>query len=218
MKNEKHNVKKANVSGKKKIPPPPVITGILIVAIAFILVITNTVQEPMILEKEEIEEKIIPFKWAVGRGTPTGDTVFVEFFLLDYAATPGDALQNNVTFDGMGNVSGYIDADNANITTTSETFFYPCLVIAYNRTHLYDEDQWVFGRANCRLTFAVDDPLWMVGDESINDVEGTRVEMSNVSSDAFAYVAFYWDDGDNGYAFKDNAPGVDWNVTICAES
>lgn len=212
----KNKIKKASVSGKKKISLPSVVTGIIIVGIACILVITNTVQEPMIIEKE-IEEKIITFKWALGRGAPADETTFVEFFLLDYASTPGDALQNNVSFDGMGNVSGYIDADNENLTVGSEEYFYPVVVIAYNRTHLYDEDQWVFGRANCRLTFAVDDPAWMVGDESIDDVEGTRVEMSNVSTEKHCYVAFYWDDGVNGYAFKDNALGVDWNLTICAE-
>lgn len=190
-------------------------TALFVACVVCILFIANTVQEPMIIK--QLEEKTVPFQWAVGRGAPADETTFVEFFLLDRSCDPYEALQNNVTYEGMGNVSGYIDADNTNSSSIgSEEYFYPVCVIAYNRTHCYDEDQWVLDRASCRLTFAVDDPLWMVGDESIDDVEGYKVEMSNVSSAKHFYVAFWWDDGDNGYAFKDNAPGVDWNVTISA--
>ena len=194
-----------------------ILSGVFITAVVYLMLSTATVA-PI---QKTIEFQRVPLVWLGREAVETDETGWIETFLLDYASDPVTALQNNISdFGAWANVSGYIDDDNKNNTNvSSEEFFYPCVVIRYNKTHAYDEDQWVLDRCSCRLTFssagsAADD---MVNDEYIDDVEGYKIEMSNVSSADYLYVGFWWDDDDNGYAFKDGCPGADWNITISAQ-
>ena len=209
--------KNSNSFRKKVIAGGGIITAIGVMGVCY-LMLSSTTMTPVV---REITWQKIPLVM-LGRETVAVDeTGWIETFLLDYASDPVNVLQNNESdFGAWANVSGYIDDDNQNNTNvSSEAFFYPVVVIRYNRTHCYDEDQWVLDRTSCRLTFssagsAADD---MVNDEYIDDVEGHRIEMSNDSAADYFYVGFWWDDGDNGYAFKDGCPGADWNITISAE-
>ena len=208
--------KSKNSFRKKLIAGTGVVTAIGVMGVCY-LMLSSTTMTPVI---KEIEWQRVPLVW-LGRETVAVDTTgWIETFLLDYASDPVTALQNNISdFSAWGNVSGYIDDDNQNNTNvTSEAFFYPVVVIRFNKTHAYDEDQWVLDRTSCRLTFSdADAGNDMVADDYIDDVEGYKIEMSNDSSADYLYVGFWWDDGSDGYAFKDGCPGADWNITISAE-
>ena len=181
----------------------------------------------LIVEEDDLTQRIVcKFSSAEARNNPGDEqTGWIETFLLDYDQDPVTYLANNATDfqNDTANTQGYIDNDGGPdinpVTIESERYFYPCVVLRFNRDHCYDVDQWVLDRTSCRLTFssAVDAPDDMVNGEYIDDVEGYKIEMSNVSTDRYLYVGFWWDDGANGYALQDGASGVSWNITISAQ-
>jgi len=141
-----------------------------------------------------------------------GASGWLATFCLDYAETPANSLKTNATngtYDTWTtNVSGYANADDTNYDLASEDPFYFVVRARFNKTHCWDVTQFLDSRCSIRLTVS--------GDETISDVEGTRVVSMNNSGYDYIYINFYWDDAVDGYRITDDG-SLAWNVTISAK-
>jgi len=186
----------------------------IVVAVMFILVFSAP--KPVMVQNDEGSWHVI---WKVSSanaaefsGFTAGNTSWLATFVLDYEEDPTVCLLSNATngaYDGWDNVSGYQNADNADpMDLPSEDPGYFVVRGVFNRTHVYNTDKFMDNRASIRLTVS--------GDETISDVEGTRIVSYNETDGDYIYINFYWDDESDGYRITDDGSLV-WNITISAQ-
>lgn len=192
----------------------PVKAGIVIMVLVTGLVLANTMNKEMIVKEEPVWHVIQKFS-PLGAEADPGSGVesgWLSFFVLDYAETPATCLASNATngaYDAWGNVSGYQNTDNAeSMDLASEDPGYFVGRARFNKTHCWDATMFMDDRCSIRLTVS--------GDETISDVEGTRVVSYNDSGEEWIWINFVWDDGADGYRITDDGT-LTWNVTISAK-
>ena len=188
--------------------------AVFIVAAMFILV--YSAPKPIMVQNDEGSWHIL---WQGNlasavefSGFTTGNTSWLATLVLDYAEDPTVCLLSNATagnYDTWTNVSGYQNADNADpMDLPSEDPGYFVVRGVFNRTHCYDSTKFMDNRCSIRLTVS--------GDETISDVEGTRIVSYNETDGDYLYINYYWDDESDGYRIKDDGSLV-WNITISAQ-
>ena len=168
------------------------ITGIIMLT----LVLSSTT--PMITQNEQGSPQLhIKFNTALAENTPdSGESGFLSIFGLDYGQNPATVLQNNATdWSSSANVHWYADSDSFDEDCTSEDPFYFVVRARFNKTHCWDDTQFIDSRCRCTLTVS--------GDETITTTTGTAVVSQNDTDDDFIWINFYWDDGSNGYRITD---------------
>ena len=202
MKKEKKEVKKAGVR-----------VGVISGLIVAILLMSFTLPTPVI-ENEEGTWHII---WkgnsasAAENAPGSGASGWLATFCLDYAVIAPGALASNATdgnYDTWGNVSGYVNTDDTDTDLKSEDPFNFTVRGRFNKSHCWDGSAFIDSRCSIRLTVS--------GDETISDVEGTRVVSRNDTGDNYIWINFYWTDGVDGYRILDDG-SMAWNVTISAK-
>jgi len=191
-------------------------TTIAVIIVAAMFILVYSAPKPIMVQDDEGDWHIL---WqgnlasaAEYSGFTVGNTSWLATFILDYAEDPDLVLMSNATngaYDAWGNVSGYQNADNADaMDLPSEDPGYFVVRAVFNRTHVYDTDKFMDNRASIRLTVS--------GDETISDVEGTRVPSQNETDDDYIYINFYWDDAVDGYRITDDGTFT-WNITISVQ-
>ena len=149
-----------------------------------------------------------------------GVSGWMSTFQLDYAETPGTCLLSNATngaYDGWGNVSGYVSADDTETDLASEDPFYFVVRCRFNETVCGDAGVLQKDRVRCALTVSGDETISDVaqdGDDTGADTNGGAAVSYNGS--AWLYVNFYWDDNSDGYRITDDG-SLAWNITISAK-
>lgn len=199
MKEKKKNPKKAGIR-------VGVVSGLIIV----LVILSLTMPTPV------VEEWHIIWKFnsasAAENAPGAGASGWLATFCLDYAETPANSLKTNATngtYDTWTtNVSGYVSADDTDTDLKSEDPFYFVVRARFNKTHCWDDTQFHDSRCSIRLTVS--------GDETISDVEGTRIVSMNNTGYDYIYINFYWDDESDGYRILDDG-SLAWNITISAK-
>jgi len=189
---------------------------ITVIVVSLMFIFTFTAPKPIMVQDDEgswhVLWKISSASAAEFSGFTAGNTSWLATFVLDYAEDPTVCLLSNATagnYDTWTNVSGYQNADNADaMDLPSEDPGYFVVRGVFNRTHVYNTDKFIDSRASIRLTVS--------GDETISDVEGTRIVSYNSSGGDYIYINFYWDDESDGYRITDDGSLV-WNITISAQ-
>ena len=189
---------------------------VTVVIVAAMFILTFSAPKPVFVQNDEgtwhILWKISSASAAEFGGYEAGNTSWLSTFVLDYAETPGTCLLSNATagnYDTWTNVSGYQNADNADaMDMPSEDPGYFVVRGVFNKTHAYDDTKFMDNRCSIRLTVS--------GDETISDVEGTRIVSYNSSGGDYIYINFYWDDASDGYRITDDG-SLAWNITISAQ-
>lgn len=204
MKEEKKLSKKAGVHW-----------GILFGVIVVVLIFGTRMMPTPVLEQDDegtwqIVMKVSSTALGAEADPGSGESGWLATFCLDYAETPATCLASNATdgaYDGWGNVSGYVSADDAEIDLKSEDPFYFVVRGRFNDT-VKDGSDFIDGRCKIMLTVS--------GDETISDVEGTRVVSYNDTGADYIYINFYWDDASDGYRITDDG-SLAWNITVYAK-
>jgi len=141
-------------------------------------------------------------------------------FMLDYAETPGTCLLSNAStggYDGWGNVSGYVNADDTATDLPSEDPAYFVVRCRFNDTQCGDAGTLMSDRVRCNLTVSGDETIGnvgLVGNDA--DVAGGGGAFVSYNGSSYLYVNFCWDDNSDGYRITDDGD-LAWNVTISAK-
>lgn len=149
-----------------------------------------------------------------------GVSGWLATFQLDYAETPGTCLMSNATngaYDGWGNVSGYINADDTEADLASEDPAYFTVRCRFNDTVCGDAGTLMKHRVKCALTVSGDETISnvnLLGDD--DDVAGGGGAFVSYNGSNWLYVNFCWDDNSDGYRITDDG-SLAWNVTISAK-
>lgn len=149
-----------------------------------------------------------------------GVSGWLSTFQLDYAETPGTCMLNNATngaYDGWGNVSGYVSADDAETDLDSENGAYFVIRARFNATVCGSGAILSGNRTRCYLTISGDETISnvMLYGSDTNIAGGGGGYISKNTSN-YLWVNFVYDDGSNGYRITDDG-GLDWNITLCAK-
>lgn len=203
MKKEKKEIKKAGVR-----------VGLISGLIIAILVMGFTMPTPILEQNDEGAWHIVMkvnSAQAAEAAPGAGVSGWLSTFQLNYTgSTPSTALTNNASggaYDGWGNVSGYVSADDTDTDLASEAGNYYVVRCRFNDSVKAGGN---FQDIRCKVLLTVS------GDETINDVSGTRVVSQNSSGDDFIWINFYWDDASDGYRILDDG-AMAWNITVMAK-
>jgi len=162
------------------------------------------------VETWKILAEVNAYDFWLGENSPTGGG-WLSTFCLDYAETPGTCLASNATdgsYDGWGNVSGYVDADDATIDLKSNDPFYFVVRARFNATQC--KDGGVFKDTKCMIN------LTTSGDETIAGTAGTNVVSFNSTTADYIFINAYWDDAVDGYRITDDG-SITWSIVISAK-
>lgn len=151
-------------------------------------------------------------------GNPAGASGWLATFQLNRSETPQTCLASNASgggYDSWGNVSGYVDADNAETDLASESGNYFVVRCRFNAS-VKDGADFIGSRCRVTLTVSGDETISAVaqtGDDDGTDNNGGGVCSYNNTAGEFIYINFYWDDNVDGYRITDDG-SLDWSILI----
>lgn len=142
---------------------------------------------------------------------PSGETGWIEGFLLNYSQVPETVLANNATdWSVSANADGYVDADNVETDLASESGGYFVMEIRHNDT-AKDAGSWNHSRFRCRLNITGDETVDNVYEYNNSGTSGDAVVSSETTD--YIYIFYWWDDGSNGYRILDDG-ALYWSIIV----
>jgi len=196
-----------------------IVSGLVVLSVVVAMVGVSYLQQPVEEEPEWHEVAVVTSDMLItGENDPGVSTSgWLATFCLDYAETPGTCLASNASgggYDGWGNVSGYVDADDTDTDLASEDPFYFVVRCRFNDS-VKDGADFIGSRCRCTLTVSGDETISavaQVGD--VSDTTGGGVVSQNGTD--YIYINFYWDDNSDGYRITDDGT-LTWSILIEAK-
>jgi hypothetical protein len=139
-------------------------------------------------------------------GLSSGESGWLEIFLMPHDATPGTTYNENNSATLESSALAYFDTDGWSTSSfPSETSFDIVVRVRANRTHAYDTDHFDASDIRCSLTVAGNTGAsdWAVGSD-FTDSSMTQVVTQNNSAQNFIWMNFYLNNGGSGYQLADD--------------
>jgi len=196
-----------------------IVSGLVVLSVVVAMVGVSYLQQPVDEEPMWHTVAVVTSDMLIlGENDPGASTSgWLATFCLDYAETPGTCLASNASgggYDGWGNVSGYVDADDTDTDLASEDPFYFVVRCRFNDS-VKDGADFIGNRCRCTLTVSGDETISavaQVGD--VSDTTGGGVVSQNGTD--YIYINFYWDDNSDGYRITDDGT-LTWSILIEAK-